>query len=755
MAKRNRNSRKKQENKRDNLQFSKQMSKKLIVVFIVIVAMFIGLTVRLFIINRDNGESYKIQVLSQQQEQYSSTTLPYKRGDIVDANGTILATSEKVYNLIVDSKIFTDEESYLEPTLEALSICFPEINVSEIRTYIANNPESQYYVVEKRMSYSEISDFLEMQTAVYEEGDPEILDDNGEPLTVGTKLNPNIQGIWFEEEYKRVYPNDMLASNTVGFSGTDNNGLSGLEGYYNDDLNGTDGRTYGYLNDDSTLEGTTIPATDGYTIVSTIDANIQSIVEKYILAYNEEYSNNARTGNGAYNIGCIIQDVNTGEILAMANYPNYDLNNRSDTSALVGSVLLDENGSTDAEGRVITEENKEELLADSSVLNANLNSLWNNFCIQSTYEPGSTFKPFVAAMGLDSGEMTGEEYYLCEGALDIGGYTIKCHNYLSGGDGMLSVKESIAQSCNVALMLMGSQIGKDVFLNYQQKFNLGLKTNIDLTGETRTDTVVFTEETMGATELATSSFGQGFNVTMIQMITAFSSLVNGGYYYEPHVVNQILTSDGSVVENIEPRILKQTVSESVSEQIKEYCLSVVTEGTGTTARPAGYSIGGKTGTAEMVPRDKINYVVSFMGCAPALDPEIAIYVVVDRPNVIAQDDAKHATTLVRSILTEVLPYLNIYMTEELSDAEILELEELNLLLTTPLVEEGDENLDEEEETTAEEGDDEEITDANGGDITSSFTTTEEAEGDTAPLTGGLLNPSTGEPITESDEDGVF
>ena len=180
---------------------------------------------------------------------------------------------------------------------------------------------------------------------------------------------------------------------------------------------------------------------------------------------------------------------------------------------------------------------------------------------------------------------------------------------------------------------------------------------------------------MGEAELATSTFGQGFNVTMIQMITGFCSLVNGGYYYEPHVVNKIVSSDGTTIKNIKPRVLKQTISASTSEKIVDYCNGVVIEGTGKTARPAGYAIGGKTGTAEMVPRTKRNYVVSFMGYAPADDPQIAIYVVVDRPNAVYQDDAKFATGIVRNILTEVLPYLNYFMTEELSETEITEMSE--------------------------------------------------------------------------------
>ena len=206
-------------------------------------------------------------------------------------------------------------------------------------------------------------------------------------------------------------------------------------------------------------------------------------------------------------------------------------------------------------------------------------------------------------------------------------------------------------------------------VKFERIFNIGLKTNIDLSGEARTASLVFNEDTMGPTELATSSFGQGFNVTMIEMVCAFSSIINGGYYYEPHMVSKITNSSGDTVKNIEPRVLKQTVSETTSALMREYLYAAVAEGTGKSARPAGYAIGGKTGTAEKAARDKKNYVVSFIGFAPADDPQIVIYVVVDEPNVASQAHATYATGIVRNILTEVLPYMHISKTEEMTIAE--------------------------------------------------------------------------------------
>ena len=719
--------------------FTGRMQKKLVVLFLLVLLAFMGLSARLIYINNEDGEEYKRQILSQQS--YSSTTIPYKRGDILDKNGVKLAVSEKVYNLVIDANNMLEKKESLDATMTALRTCFSEFDEVAARSYIADNPSSRYYVTLKQLTYDEVSPFVQMQA--------------------DTENYPDIAGVWFEEEYKRVYPNGELACDVIGFTGKDNVATFGLEGFYNDTLNGTNGREYGYLNDDETLERTTIAATDGYNVVTTIDSNIQSIVEKYLYQFNEENKNVARTGNGARNVACIMQEIHTGDILAMASYPNFDLNDTRNIDNLVGSRLYTAEGKMDPEGTIITEENKGEVLADEEVLYQNLYNLWKNYCIQETYEPGSTAKPFTVAAGLESGKMTGNEYYTCNGQLHVGDYDIKCHNYKMGGDGTLSVQQSIEQSCNVALMLMGQQIGKNIFLDYQDRFNFGLKTNIDLAGETRTEYLVFNEKNMGATELATSTFGQGYNVTMIQMISAFSSLINGGYYYEPHLVSKITASDGSVVQNISPRVVKQTVSSQTSEKIIEYCNGVVENGTGKTARPAGYAIGGKTGTAETIPRDKTNYVVSFMGYAPADNPQIAIYVVVDRPNTNYQDDAKFATKIVRNILTETLPYLNIYMTEELSESEKEELEALNISVKKANVIEEEEPV--EEEPAPEVLEDGTI-DANGGDTTSSTPVSEEEmqsdNVDTAPLTGTLLDPgntetqNTGTQDTEEQTEGI-
>lgn len=702
--------------------FTTKMQKKLVVLFMLVLLAFAGLFYQLYAITKDSGERYKKQVLSQQR--YDSTTLPYKRGSILDANGSVLASSEKVYNVVLDAVAVSQKEEYLEPTLNALKNEFG-IDVSGVRSYIAENKEtSRYHVLVRRLSYNEISHFIELQN----------------------EEDSNIAGIWFEEEYKRVYPGNTLACDVIGFTTSDNQGKYGLEEYYNDVLSGIPGREYGYLNDDSELERRTIAAEDGNTIITTLDANIQSIVEKYLKKFNEEYTDRYHKGNGAENVGCIIMRVNTGEILAMASYPNFNLNDTRNTDALLGMPLLDKDGKKT--GEYVTEETLATLETED-LLYTHLNALWKNFCISDTYEPGSVAKPFTVAAAIECGSITGNESYNCNGKLFVGDKDIPCHN--TYGDGPLTVQEGIERSCNVVMMHVGQKMGRANFAKFQHIFNFGLKTNVDLQGEARTAGLIYSENTLGPVELATNTFGQGFNATMIQMITGFCSMINGGYYYEPHLVSKIVSPSGATIQNIEPRVLKQTVSAETSQRIIEYCNTVVTgeHGTGKTARPAGYMIGGKTGTAETLPRKNGEYVVSFMGYAPADDPEIAIYVVVDRPNVPQQDDAKYATRIVKSILTEVLPYMGIFMTEELSETEEEELRALQIEIMTPVTTQEEENPD------TEEGDEEGEGEGDGKE--------DGAEGDTQepyneiwktfpidPETGYAVDPNTGDyvdPVT--------
>ncbi|MGN0170590.1 MAG: peptidoglycan D,D-transpeptidase FtsI family protein [Lachnospiraceae bacterium] len=597
-----------------NYSLTKSMRKKIIVALGLILIMLLGLIGHLFYINLVKGKEYEKIVLDQQE--YSSRTIPYKRGDIVDRNHTILATSTDVYNVVLDCKVLNAKEKCIGPTIEALTQCF-EITEQEIRKYLKEQSKSQYCVILKKISYDATKKFREMKQ----------------------EEDSNITGVWFEKEYIRSYPNEELAASVIGFTVSGNEGINGLEKYYNDVLNGTDGREYGYLDSDNDYEKTVVKPEDGQTVVSTIDFTIQSIVEEKVRKFNKKHEGDGKLGSA--NTAVLVMDPNSGEILAMADYPSYDLNDPRDLSGVYSKKQIEK----------MSEEEQMEAL----------NTLWNNFCITQTYEPGSTAKPFTVATGLDSGKLSGKETYMCNGSQKVGGYTIHCVN--RNGHGVETIEKAINNSCNDALMQIGEKIGIDTFVKYQAIYGFGRKTGIDLPGEARTDSLVYTKETMNSTSLATNSFGQNFNTTMIQLASGFCSLINGGNYYKPHMVKEILNSDGVVIEETEPLLVRQTISKETSSYLRKYLYSTVDSGTAHSAKVDGYTMGGKTGTAEKLPRGNKKYLVSFIGFAPASDPQVLIYVVIDEPNVENQAQSSLATNLSKEIMAEVLPYMNIYPDE--------------------------------------------------------------------------------------------
>ena len=602
------------------------MKKKLVFLFLLISGALIGLVCRILYIQYVKGATYEKIVLSQQA--YDSETIPYRRGDILDAKGTILATSTDVYNLVLDCKVLTSDVSgkqpYLEPTLTALFSCYPELSESEIRQLVKDSPNSQYNVLIKKMSYEEMSKYAD--------------------LAADTENNPNLKGVWFEKSYIRSNPYGSLASPVLGFTRSDNVGMIGLESYYDDVLSGTNGRRFGYLNSDNDLEKTVREAVDGDTIVTTLDANLQSIVEKKIQEFCDTFEDNDREGPAASNIGVLIMNPKTGEVMAMAQYPTFDLTDPWNLEDRYTQEELDE-------------------MTDDELDDAR-NRLWTNYCVSSTYEPGSTAKPFTVAAGLETGALKGNETFVCDGGESISGFNIRCVNRY--GHGVETIRKSLMDSCNDALMQMSYRIGVDDFCKYQNLFGFGLRTNIDLPGEARTDTLLYHAEDMKTIDLATNSFGQNFNVTMIQMGGAFSSLINGGKYYQPHMLSKVLDENGNVLRTVDPVLIKQTVSEETSAQIRSYLYDTVSEGTARYAKVAGYSMGGKTGTAQKSvsgSKDEDNYLVSFIGYLPADDPELLIYTIVDEPNTHEQSHSTYAQNLTREILEEALPYLNIYPDE--------------------------------------------------------------------------------------------
>lgn len=595
----------------------RRMHNKLYIVFGVLCILFVALIFRLMYIEYTSGEKYEKIVLSQQE--YDSTIIPYKRGDIVDSKGTVLATSVDVYNVILDSKVLHANEEKISSTIAYLTQCFPEITADQVNQEITDNPDREYTVLAKHVSYEEKAAF--------------------EALMNGEDTKDQIAGIWFEKEYTRTYPYNSLASAMIGFANA-TTGVIGLENQYNDTLNGTNGRSYGYLNADSNLEQTVIEPENGYSLVATIDTNIQSIVESAILQANEEMKQETEgQATGSNNTAVLVMDPQNGDVLAMASYPNFDLNNPKDLSAYF---------------------TEEELagMSDEDKMNQ-LNKLWQNYTISNTFEPGSTFKPFTEAMGLDSGSLRGDETYICDGSEWVSGHEIHCVN--RSGHGTEDLRGALRDSCNDSLMQMVRAIGPANFAKYSREYGFGQKTGIDLPGEASTASLIFSEEQLARTEsnLAVSSFGQGFNVTMIQLASSFCSLINGGNIYQPHVVKKIVDGSGNTVQEISPVVTKETVSQEVSDTLRDYMYTVVSEGTGAKAAVDGYAIGGKTGTAEKVPRGSGNYVVSFIGFAPVDDPQVVVYVVVDEPHVADQSHCSQSSYIAKNIFSQILPYMNI------------------------------------------------------------------------------------------------
>lgn len=591
--------------KKPPARFNRKMQSKLAVTFLIIVLLLFALNGVISYINYKSGNEYTIQVLDQQQT--SSKVIPFKRGDITDCNGNILATSIKVYNLILDPKVILSKDTYQEPTVNALVQCFPELKREEVLVKIQEKSESSYVVLLKKLEYDEIKGFQALQQ--------------------DTKNNPNIKGVWFEEEYERKYPYSSLASTVLGFTYDGNHADWGLEGYYNDVLNGTDGRDYSYVNDNNTMEEIIKPAIDGDQIVSTLDIRIQDIVEKKLKAYNKQIK--------AKSISVLVMNPNTGAILAMANDETYDLNNPRDLSTMYSQKKI-------------------KAMSDTEKLEA-LNQMWRNECISNTFEPGSTMKPFTVAMALEEGVVKESDTFFCDGSETIGTTKIKCHK--EDGHGTISLQQTITTSCNDALMQIGLKTGSSIFSTYQSRFGFGLKTGIDLAGEA--SGILYSADNISDVTLATNSFGQNFTVNMLQIAAGYCSLVNGGNYYTPHLVSRISNKDGGLVEKVADNVVKQTVTETTSEFINKALRTVVTDGTGAKASIDGYEVGGKTGTAEKLPRGNDEYVLSFIGSVPYDNPKVVCYVVIDTPQK-NPDDSGYAAQLFHNIMEEVLPYMNIF-----------------------------------------------------------------------------------------------
>lgn len=629
---------------------------KLVWLFGIVVLAFVGLGIRITVINASQGKQYSKQVLSQSQQKYDSRVIPFKRGDITDRNGVVLATSEKVYKVILDCKVVNTKEEYVEPTIKALVdvLGLDEETIQE-KLEDETTKSSQYQILQSNVSIN--------QKKAFEDYTDVSSDEAKETLTKEEIAErSNVKGVWFEEDYRRVYPLNSTASHLVGFTYTGDTADWGIEGYYSSTLNGVNGRQFGYYNSDDDVEQTIIDPVNGNSVQSTIDLNIQQVVEKYIDKFMTGMANGPRGEQGAANVGVVVANPKNGEILAMATDNPYDLNNPRDLTPYYSDEEIQKMKDKD----------------DGTMLEA-LYGIWQNYCISDAFEPGSTVKPLTIGAALDADVVQPTDTFVCDGYQKFGDTMIRCSIY-PRAHGTETLSDLIKHSCNDGLMQIGALLGPEEFLKYQKIFNFGSTTGIDLPGEATG--ILHSEENLssGSTELASASFGQGYTCTMIQEIAAICSAINGGYYYQPHVVSKIMNEDGDVIKDIQPVVTKQTVSSDVSALIRQYMGAVMeSDGTGATAKVDGYSMGGKTGTAQKYPREDKKYLVSFIGFAPLDDPQVVVYVVVDEPNAESQADSLYAQYLYKGIMTEILPYLNIFQDEEVTDktnAKMSYLEEL-------------------------------------------------------------------------------
>ncbi len=598
------------------------MRRKLAFTFILVAAVLFAYAVYLLILMRNSGEEYQQRILSQQG--YDMQALAFRRGNITDRNGTVFAYSEEVYNLILDPSVilYTANPKKPQPNREATVDALVSVfgfSRDEIEAVLDEKPDAAYVRFAMQLSAEEKERFQQYQTEYNTAKDKN-----------KKKLHQDrVTGVWFETEYKRMYPYGTLGCTVLGFSGAESaEGHWGIEEYYNSSLSGVNGKIYSYISPEGDYESVTEAAVGGRTVVSTIDYNVQKMVEEEIAKF--------KTLHEYKNIGVVVMDPTSGEILGMATDKVFDPNAPMDFSNVVSDVELE----------AMTEEERAALQ----------NSVWRNFTVSDAYSPGSVSKELTVAMALEENAIETDTVLYCDGGETVQGTTIHCHK--RDGHGMMDVTGALMQSCNDALMNIGSRLNVPTMLKWQRQFGLGSRTGVDLPGEATG--ILFTEDSMSAIDLATCSFGQGYSSTMIQMASAYCSILNGGYYYTPHVVRQLLDENGNVVKNVEPELVRTTISEATCEFLKQAAFETVERGGGYGARIPGHTVGGKTGTAQKYPIEEQNYVVSFMGFTPAASPKLLVYVVVDELEHEGTDvSSLPVVEFERDVMKRIIPYLGI------------------------------------------------------------------------------------------------
>lgn len=559
--------------------------------------------------------------------QLADTTVSAKRGTIYDANGNVLAESASVWQVVMSPVNFKNDKQR-QAAAKGLSEIF-DLEYNDVLD--DTKQQSHYVVVKRRIESDEREKVLELIDTL--------------------KKDYSCSGvIQLLDDYKRYYPKNSLASSVIGFTGSDDQGLEGIEYEYDSYLSGTPGRIITAQN----ARGTDMPfryeqnveSEDGNNVYLTIDETIQSICEKYMQKGVED--------NNVLNKGvCIAMDVNTGAILAMVTTDGYDLNNPYELSAKDKKKIKSTAKSKQAEAE-----------------SAALSNMWRNKAVADTYMPGSVFKMCVASAALEENLVNEKTSFTCTGSISVEGETIHCSNI--SGHGTQSFVEAISNSCNPAFVQIGQMLGASKFRQYYQGFGFSDKTGIDLPGEAEDS--FWKEGKMGGVDLAVASFGQNFSITPIQMITACAAVSNGGYVVQPHVVSKITDSKGNVIKTVDKKVKRQVISDDTSKKMNEY-LEYNTERQGAAAGYiSGYKVAGKSGTSEKKGVTKVessfseDYISSFCGYAPADDPQIAMLVFFDTPDGDAYYGSQVSSPVFINIMSEVLPYLDVktsYTDEEL------------------------------------------------------------------------------------------
>lgn len=606
------------------------MIRAVVIMVIVILCLTIVSSVSLVNIMIINGEEYQSKA-SEQQLYDNLVTAP--RGDIYDRNMNLLATSSTAWTVYITpngiNKLSDEkEEKHLR---DVIADNLSEILSMEYDEIYEKTRQKSYYVIVKKKINKETADSV--RAFISDNKDLEM-----------TKY------VGIDETTKRYYPNDTLASTVIGFVGDDNQGLAGLESYYDNDLTGVAGRVVAAKN----AKGTDMPFTyqkveeaqQGNSLVSTLDSYVQYVCEKYLdMAVEEEKV----VERGA----AVVMNVNTGAILGMAVSGDFNPNE---------PFTLSQQDQT-AVDAVIDEDEKAALKSEL------LNRQWRNKAVSDTYEPGSVFKIFTAAVALDENLINANSSFTCNWSYTVAGNAYHCHK--AGGHGLQSLAQSISNSCNPAFIQIGQLIGVETFQKYFKAFGLTEKTGIDLPGEALP--YYHKEENMRATELASSSFGQTFNITPMHMITLAAASVNGGYLVRPHVINKVIDNDGNVIKSVGDTVKRQVVSETTSDDMRTFLEYVVQNGA-KNGIVAGYRVGGKTGTSEKISQmlesgTKGLYIGSYVGIAPIDKPEIAVFVMLDQPTSGRYYGGAISAPVGSKIMNDIMPYMGFepqYSEEELS-----------------------------------------------------------------------------------------